>query len=103
MLLCLRQFGVLPGAIVERPKFNDWRIADGLDDVNMVLADIFGFTLFTNRHSPDKVFSLLDEVCAVLDDLAGPARSGKYQEPGRCLYGGGRFNYTEFGTCPVSG
>ena len=78
-MLCLRQIGVLAGAIVERPKFNHWRIADGLDDVNIVLADIFGFTRFTNRHSPDKVFSLLDEVC------------------------GGWFNYAEFGTCPVSG
>ena len=51
---------MLPGAI-----------ADGLDDVTKVFPDIVSFTSFAIRLSPDKVFSLADEVCSALDDLPG--------------------------------
>ena len=61
---------ILPGAIAERLKSHDRPIADGLDDVTILFADIVGFTRFANRRGPDEVVSLLDEVFSALDDLA---------------------------------
>ena len=61
---------ILPGAIAQRLKSNDRPIADGLDNVTILFADIVGFTPFATRRSPEKVVSLLDEVFSALDDLA---------------------------------
>jgi guanylate cyclase len=62
---------ILPDSIARRLKSNDRPIADGLDDVTIMFADIVGFTEFANRRSPEKVVSLLDEVFSALDDLTG--------------------------------
>jgi len=62
---------ILPGPIAQRLKSQDRPIADGLDDVTILFADIVGFTRFATRRSPEKVVSLLDEVFSELDDLAG--------------------------------
>jgi len=62
---------VLPGVIAERRKYKDRPIADGLDDVTIVFPYIVGFTSFATRLSPDKVFSMADEVSSALDDLPG--------------------------------
>ncbi|MBT7759181.1 MAG: adenylate/guanylate cyclase domain-containing protein [Rhodospirillaceae bacterium] len=61
---------ILPDAIAQRLKSNDRPIADGLDNVPILFADIVGFTQFATRRSPEKVVSLLDEVFSALDDLA---------------------------------
>ena len=66
---------ILPGPIAQRLKsqgLDELRqpIADGLDDVTIMFADIVGFTRFATRRSPEKVVSLLDEVFSALDDLA---------------------------------
>ena len=61
---------ILPASIAARLKADDRPIADGLDNVTMLFADIVGFTRFATRRSPEKVVSLLDEVFSALDDLA---------------------------------
>lgn len=61
---------ILPDPIAQRLKSNDRPIADGLDNVTIMFADIVGFTEFANRRSPEKVVSLLDEIFSALDDLA---------------------------------
>lgn len=61
---------ILPATIARRLKADDRPIADGLDEVTILFADIVGFTPFATRHSPEKVVSLLDDVFSALDDLA---------------------------------
>ncbi len=61
---------ILPDPIARRLKSQDRPIADGLDDVTILFADIVGFTRFATRRSPEKVVSLLDEVFSELDELA---------------------------------
>ncbi len=61
---------ILPATIARRLKADDRPIADGLDEVTILFADIVGFTPFATRHSPEKVVSLLDDVFSALDELA---------------------------------
>ena len=61
---------ILPGSIAERLKAQDRPIADRLDNVSILFADIVGFTEFTNTHPPEEVVDLLDRCFTAFDDLA---------------------------------
>jgi adenylate cyclase len=61
---------VLPREIAGRLKQSDGLIADGLDDVTVLFADIVGFTPLAERMTPAAVVELLNEVFSTFDDLA---------------------------------
>jgi len=60
---------VLPREIAERLKQEDGVIADGLDDVTVLFADIVGFTPLAERMAPSAVVGLLNEVFSAFDEL----------------------------------
>lgn len=61
---------ILPTAIAERLLAFDRPIADKLENVTILFADIVGFTKYANSHSPEHVVTLLDDVFSEFDDLA---------------------------------
>jgi guanylate cyclase len=61
---------VLPAPIVRRLKGGETQIADHLDSVTVVFADIVGFTPLAARLSAAQVVDLLDEVFRRFDELA---------------------------------
>ncbi len=61
---------VLPREIAARLKDSDGLIADGLDDVTVLFADIVGFTPLAERMQPRAVVELLNEVFSCFDELA---------------------------------
>ena len=61
---------VLPAPIVRRLKRGQTQIADHLDAVTVVFADIVGFTPLAARLSPAEVVELLDDIFRKFDELA---------------------------------
>ena len=61
---------VLPGPIVRRLKRGQTQIADHLESVTVVFADIVGFTPLAARLSPSEVVELLDDIFRNFDALA---------------------------------
>jgi adenylate cyclase len=61
---------VLPAPIVRRLKRGHTQIADHLDAVTVVFADIVGFTPLAARLSPAEVVDLLDDIFRTFDGLA---------------------------------
>ena len=60
---------VLPAAIAEQLKQTDGIIADRLDDVSVLFADIVGFTALTAHLSPAELIDMLDRLFSAFDDL----------------------------------
>lgn len=65
---------VLPGAIADRLVAGEHPIADRLDGVGVLIADIVDFTSLSETLSPDALVQDLDRLFGALDDLA--ARHG---------------------------
>lgn len=61
---------ILPESVAQRLKTADQRIADSFEDVTVLFADIVGFTEFSDRHSPQKVVGLLNDVFTRFDNLS---------------------------------
>ena len=61
---------ILPRAIAKRLISYDRPIADRLENVTILFADLVGFTKFANVRSPESVVSLLDHIFSSFDDLA---------------------------------
>lgn len=61
---------MLPEAISERLKEEQRPIADQLDGVTILFADIVGFTQFAMTHPPQEVVSLLDRIFSDFDQMA---------------------------------
>lgn len=60
---------VLPASIAERLKGGEETIADRLDDVTIVFADLVGFTSMTTGPSANEIVTLLDGLVAKFDRL----------------------------------
>jgi|GEM_PF-3126365 len=61
---------VLPVSIAERLKNGENPIADRIDHVTILFADIVNFTPLSSDLSPDEVVRLLDKVFSVFDKIA---------------------------------
>jgi class 3 adenylate cyclase len=61
---------VLPGEIAARLRDNHAAIADSLDDVTILFADLVGFTTLASRLDPSRLVALLSRLFSHFDDLA---------------------------------
>lgn len=61
---------ILPSAIAERLKHENQTIADGFADVSVMFADIVDFTKMAEGMTPQQVFSMLNEIFSLFDELA---------------------------------
>src|SRR2546426_9566916 len=61
---------VLPPEIAERPKRQEYPIADRFDDVSVLFADMDGFTERSDGESPEVTVAVLNEFLSAFDDLA---------------------------------
>jgi class 3 adenylate cyclase len=61
---------MLPGKIVDRIQAGETNIADALDEVSVVFADIAGFTSLSRRLSPTDLIRLLDSLFSRFDAAA---------------------------------
>ena len=60
---------VLPAAVAERLKAGEHQIADGLDEVTILFADIVGFTRFAASRPPAEVVGVLNRLFSRFDAL----------------------------------
>ncbi|MBK5266653.1 MAG: PAS domain S-box protein, partial [Acidimicrobiia bacterium] len=61
---------ILPGPIADRLKSGESNIADRVDAVTVLFADLVGFTPLSAGMDPDQVVALLNDIFTTLDDLA---------------------------------
>jgi class 3 adenylate cyclase len=61
---------MLPSQVVERIQAGETDIADSLDEVSVVFADIAGFTSLSRRLSPTDLIRLLDTLFSEFDSAA---------------------------------
>jgi len=62
---------MLPAAISERLKSEQRPIADRLENVTILFADIVGFTNYAMHHTPEEIVSLLDCIFSEFDKISG--------------------------------
>lgn len=60
---------MLPAPIAERMKAGETTIADGFEDVAILMSDIVSFTPLTTRMSPNDLVILLNDIFCMFDDL----------------------------------
>ena len=60
---------VLPASIAEELKKTDGIIAERLDDVSVLFADIVGFTSLSARISPSELIEMLNHLFSSFDEL----------------------------------
>ena len=60
---------ILPVQIADRLKSGETDIADQVDDVSVIFADLVGFTTYAAQHSPRHVVSLLNDIMTSFDEL----------------------------------
>jgi class 3 adenylate cyclase len=61
---------ILPRSIADRLRSGERVIADRLDDMAVLFADVVGFTQMSARMSPDELVGLLNNVFTRCDELA---------------------------------
>lgn len=61
---------ILPEPIADRLKAGESTIADRVEGVTVLFADLVGFTPLSAGMGPDRVVSLLNDIFTTLDDLA---------------------------------
>ncbi|PHQ71572.1 MAG: hypothetical protein COB93_03020 [Sneathiella sp.] len=61
---------MLPAAISERLKSEQRPIADRLEGVTIIFADIVGFTGYAMRHTPEEIVTLLDTIFSKFDEIS---------------------------------
>ena len=61
---------ILPDDIARRLKAGETDIADKVDDVSVLFADLVGFTALAARQSATETVALLNEVVTAFDELA---------------------------------
>jgi adenylate cyclase len=60
---------VLPPTIVTRLRAQEGSLAEAIDSVSVLFADIVGFTRFAERTPPREVLSVLEAIFATFDEL----------------------------------
>ena len=60
---------VLPPTIVTRLRAQEGSLAEAIDSVSVLFADIVGFTKFAERTPPREVLAVLEAIFAAFDDL----------------------------------
>jgi adenylate cyclase len=75
---------ILPAKIVSRLKHGEEVIADQLDQVSVLFADIVGFTPLSSRMSAVELVELLDEVFSHIDALVEKYGLEKIKTIGDC-------------------
>ena len=85
---------ILPGEIVDRLKLRDGRadagyIAEGLDEVTVLFADLVGFTDQARRTAPQQLVAALDGHLLPLRRDRRPPPAGEDQDRGRRVHGRG--------------
>lgn len=73
---------VLPEAIAERLKGGEETIADRLEEVTVLFADIVGFTPMAEGRSADEIVDLLDRLVAEFDRLVETHQMEKIRTAG---------------------
>ncbi len=61
---------ILPGSVVERINAGATMIADHIDDVSILFADIVGFTQMAGRQSPGDLVEFLNTIFTAFDNLS---------------------------------
>lgn len=61
---------ILPADIARRLKAGETEIADDIDDLSVVFADIVGFTALAARQSAKETVAMLDAIVTAFDRLA---------------------------------
>jgi class 3 adenylate cyclase len=75
---------VLPGSIAARLKQGEQPIADHLDEVTILFADIVGFTAMSERTSPSELVDMLNDIFTGFDELADRHGMEKIKTIGDC-------------------
>lgn len=74
---------IMPGEIVDRLKRHPGTtIAEQHEDVQVLLADMVGFTALSNQLGPERIVILLDEIFRAFDELASHYRVEKIKTIG---------------------
>lgn len=75
-------YDVLPVSVARRLRNGERRIADLIDDVTVVFADIVGFTRLSSQIAASELVEVLNQVFHRLDQLAGKHRLEKIKTIG---------------------
>jgi len=82
----------LPLSIVERLKRGESTIADRLDSVTVLFADIVGFSSIATQSSPEDLVQMLDSIFSDIDGIANTYTLEKIKTIGDCyMLTGGLF------------
>ncbi len=63
-------FQVLPESVAQRLKRGEASIADAMEDVTVVFADLVGFTALARSIAPDKLVAILNRIFGEFDNIA---------------------------------
>ena len=80
---------VMPSPIAERLKAGEERIADRIETLSVMFADLVGFTASVHHLPPEEVVDFLDQLVRVFDGLSERYRVEKIKTIGDSLHGGG--------------
>jgi adenylate cyclase len=83
---------VMPEAIATRLKSSDARIADHIDNLSVVFADLVGFTAAAQDLPPEEVVGFLDELVREFDALAEAHGVEKIKTVGDCYMAAAGFD-----------
>ncbi len=75
-------FNMLPPRIADRLKVSNDTVAEGIDGVSVMFADIVGFTAFAHNREPDVVVELLNDLFGRFDDLVAASHLEKIKTIG---------------------
>ena len=73
---------ILPSSIIERLSAGQTRIADKLEQVTVLFADIVGFTTMTTECSTPDIVQMLDSLFSSFDSLTDTHRVQKIETIG---------------------
>ena len=76
---------LLPDSVIERlTAAPDRRIADSVDGVSVLFADLAGFTAFARALPPEQIVDYLDEMVRAFDALCSESGAEKIKTIGDC-------------------